>query len=668
MSRKLEEEEEVLQAVVITDSFNKRFRPLTLEKPRCLLKLLNVPLIEYTLEFLAVSGVQEIFLVCCVHAEQIKNYIKKSRWGKGSIPDIKYVVSQELYSHGDALRELDQKGLLKSDFVLVSGDIISNMNLEKALKEHKARKLTDKNSMMTMVLKEASPGHRTRSKGEEGLFVLDAKTKELLHYESLEVYPPKKKVEFDIQEIFKYHQEIEVRNNLIDCQIDICSLEVPPLFTENFDYQDIRKDFVKGILESEILTKTFYAHILTGEYAARVRSTQMYDSVSRDIMARWTFPIVPDSNILGNTTYVCSRPNIYKEKHSLKLARSAVLEHHVTIGRSTEIGDNSKIKNSVIGKGCIIGANVIIDGSYIWDNVVIGDNCRVFQSILADKTHVLNNVHVSKGCILSSKVVVGPDVVIPEHTKLFLKEFLTDENKDANIEACVASSDLIGVEGNACLWNDAFDGDEDEDIDPRNIVLGSIGYEQEMNEEEYPETSDSEISDSDFQFRSKSEIAYDEIAQVTQRALNEGLENDVAALELNTLKMSLDIKFTDLRMVVGSKLIEIIDLNNLADGSRKVIERWGGLLQKFIFSELDEVETIGFLEDHCLLESEDRAKKITLFMYVLKYLYDQDIISEEAILKWHGAPNEKSTEVKASVSTFVTWLKQAEEESDEGSD
>ena len=32
--RLIEEEEEVLQAVILADSFNKRFRPLTIRKPR----------------------------------------------------------------------------------------------------------------------------------------------------------------------------------------------------------------------------------------------------------------------------------------------------------------------------------------------------------------------------------------------------------------------------------------------------------------------------------------------------------------------------------------------------------------------------------------------------------------------------------------------------------
>lgn len=38
-----------------------------------------------------------------------------------------------------------------------------------------------------------------------------------------------------------------------DCHIDICSLDVLTLFTDNFDYQQIRRDFVRGLLSDEVL-------------------------------------------------------------------------------------------------------------------------------------------------------------------------------------------------------------------------------------------------------------------------------------------------------------------------------------------------------------------------------------------------------------------------------
>ena len=49
-----------LQAILLADSFSKSFRPVTWEKPKVLLPLVNVPMIEYTIEFLAQNGVEEV--------------------------------------------------------------------------------------------------------------------------------------------------------------------------------------------------------------------------------------------------------------------------------------------------------------------------------------------------------------------------------------------------------------------------------------------------------------------------------------------------------------------------------------------------------------------------------------------------------------------------------
>ena len=39
---------------------------------------------------------------------------------------------------------------------------------------------------------------------------------------------------------------------LQDCYIDICSPEVLSLFTDNFDYQHLRRHFVKGLLLDDV--------------------------------------------------------------------------------------------------------------------------------------------------------------------------------------------------------------------------------------------------------------------------------------------------------------------------------------------------------------------------------------------------------------------------------
>lgn len=52
--------DQALQAVLIADSFAETFRPVTFEQPKVLLPIVQVPMIGYTLEFLASNGVEEV--------------------------------------------------------------------------------------------------------------------------------------------------------------------------------------------------------------------------------------------------------------------------------------------------------------------------------------------------------------------------------------------------------------------------------------------------------------------------------------------------------------------------------------------------------------------------------------------------------------------------------
>lgn len=152
------------------------------------------------------------------------------------------------------------------------------MDLSSAIEAHKARKEADKNAIMTMVLKQGTQSSKSCSSGDESLFIMNTNTNEIVYYHGLDGRHSKTRFSLDL-DVFDKNEELEARIDLLDCRIDICSIEVPALFTENFDYQDIRKDFVRGILESDLLGKTIYAHILTDKYAARVTCPYVYDLV-----------------------------------------------------------------------------------------------------------------------------------------------------------------------------------------------------------------------------------------------------------------------------------------------------------------------------------------------------------------------------------------------------
>ncbi len=162
----------------------QRFRPITVERPKVLLPLVNVPMIEYTLEWLAMNKVEEVglhesrashvarrqlpmqaYVFCCAHADQIKKYLSESKWGDGGKGvrqmRVSTIVSTICSSAGEALRIIDQRDIIKSDFVLVSGDTVSNMNLAPVLEAHKARRAADKNAIMTMVRLPSGRGKRS---------------------------------------------------------------------------------------------------------------------------------------------------------------------------------------------------------------------------------------------------------------------------------------------------------------------------------------------------------------------------------------------------------------------------------------------------------------------------------------------------------------------------
>ena len=60
---------------------------------QCLLPLANTPIIEYTLEFLASSGVQDVFLYTGAHADQVEDYIK---YFPSSMPRVGDSLTQPL--------------------------------------------------------------------------------------------------------------------------------------------------------------------------------------------------------------------------------------------------------------------------------------------------------------------------------------------------------------------------------------------------------------------------------------------------------------------------------------------------------------------------------------------------------------------------------------------
>lgn len=707
--------DEQLQAIVLSDSYETRFMPLAMEKPRCLLPLANTPLIEYTLEFLATAGVSEVYVICSSHAKQVEKYLKSSKWNQPTSPfSLSTIASPGSHSVGDVMRELDNKGLIRSDFLLISGDIVCNFDFSKILEAHKARKNKDRNAIMTMVLRESTALHRSRQRNDPGVFILDEESGRCLRYEQAKTtrgHGGGSSLLLD-EEILTAHSSVSFRNDLIDCHIDICAPDVPALFQENFDYDDMRVDFVRGILTSDILGKTIYTHVIKDKYASRVQSQQTYDSVSKDVVSRYAYPIAPDYNFLDDQCYSYQHGHIYKE-NEVVLAQSCIIERSTVIGTKTFIGSDTRISGTVIGRRCRIGDNVSLKSSYIWDNVTIEDGVTIDRAIVADGAVIKAGATILPGSIISFGVVVGTGVTIGPNVKVTTKAYDNyDPEEDAEdavnsddergpVAISASDPEVVGPDGIGIVYKEDEEGEGD-NVDIDGLVysmsladISSAHADSDVDDEAVVESGHSLHSTSNSRKKghrrtlSRSSATYSdtldgsddeetflsEAMASIERSINENHTQEVAMLELKTLKMTMNASYEEVREATMAALVAHItkqvneDSQDVKTATKRLFSAYTPMISKQIFENEEQVDLLHRLQGQCAR----RPLGPKIFLWAVMELYDSDILEEDYITEWWEDDESDSTKSLASVkhglAPWYEWLKNAEEEdSDSDSD
>lgn len=204
----------------------------------------------------------------------LQEYIANSKWP--STITVRCITSTACSSAGDALREIDSMGVIRSDpFILISGDVISNMNLKNAIAFHKERRKMDPNAIITVSLKTVqrkgagaraligiSPMHLINCfdivRIDDLVVGIDRNTSQLLLFDDSF---KRDSVKIPL-EIMKEHSGIIFRTDLLDCHVDICSPELMIQFSDNFDYHDMRKDFIRGEVQNFELGSHIYSYII----------------------------------------------------------------------------------------------------------------------------------------------------------------------------------------------------------------------------------------------------------------------------------------------------------------------------------------------------------------------------------------------------------------------
>lgn len=203
--------------------------------------------------------------------------------------------------------------------------------------------------------------------------------------------------------------------------------------------------------------KNIYTYVAKDGYAARVQDTKSYDAISKDILSRWTFPLVPDNNHPSSHAYEHRRGNKYFPRdntvvlsryvvmspdcRSLTNPRTCTVGTNTLIGSHSQIFDNAVITSSVIGRRCKIHPRAKITNSYIFDDTTIEADCIITNSIVGSMVHVKEGTVVEKGCSIADEVIVGPKGVLKQFERVSKRiekpsaaSGADDEDEDSELE------------------------------------------------------------------------------------------------------------------------------------------------------------------------------------------------------------------------------------------
>ncbi len=564
------------------------------------------------------------------------------------------------------MRDLDSRDLITGDFLLVSGDVVSNMSIERALAAHRGRREKNKDAIMTMVLREAGAGHRTKSKGSRPVFVIDPIAERCLYYEELGTRRGRSRYITLDPDLLTSNAEIDIRHDLIDCRIDICTLDVLAQWSDNFDFQSLRKSFLHGVLKDyETYGKTIHTYIVTDQYAARVKSLRAYNAISKDIMGRWAYPLCPDSNLVPDQSYRFGRGKVYQES-AIVSGRASIRKS--VVGSHTSFGEDSIVIGSTIGRRCKIGRNVVIEGAYIWDDVTVGDGSIIREAVIANDTTIGSNCTVESGALISFGVHL-PDHIgismnrkITRHQEIFFDNRVDPEDSDAS---SVASSRLIYRHPSASSSVSSISTltSSEDDLGPVRDSSRRSSFRSDP--------SDDATESRDFHLEATASVL---------DGLQKGDPADTIILELNGYRMSTNASQHEVRKAVVAAFMRRVSNLSASDkpssisareAIKEVFGKYKGLVERTIFDkDVDEkVDQVDFL----LLLQKDvlgRPNGDQLLLFTTKEVYDTDIIEEDGVLQWWD--NERSAEgamrtVRNLTEPFITHLREADED-DESED
>ena len=629
---------DITRAVVLADDFTTNLTPMPNICPSILMPVIDIPLLDYLVETLIKSRIEELSLYCSNHVDLIKAYISQKNWSRIS---ISFIISEGCRSLGDALRDIDAKGSIRGSFILIRGDAFTNTDLATALRNHSTTHNKDKGATMTMLLRNFGSTNDSLLRKEASLVVSDKTSKKVLHYSKLRNGEKKVKLELNW---FLDHSEIEINTCFMDTHVYLCSPSVLPLFADNFDFQTM-EDFIRGVLMNEEIlnSRIYWQQLNSDDYSLPIVSWNAYHTLTRDILNRHSYPLTPNA-IPFLKTFIYMPRSTYKHRNAT-LAKGCRLEEDSVLCQNSALGNDTSVTRSVIGHNCLVGCNVTIKNSYILSNTKIENNCIITNSVVFPNCIIKEGAKIN-GCILH------PGTSIDNPT-----EYTDSIVESKHNKICIRQMSEIDMDNEFEFFKD-YD------------TIECDNYSTDITSSEEASECNSPIPDDTNMFLS-------EVIDSLLRGFQDKLNCDNLILEINSSRYAYNVSMSEVTYNV-IKAILSLPLHYLSEMKETVsnlnYQKTLKVMVTYFHPILVNYVKTEDAQDDCLRAIEEVASTtdelLPFLQHLLHLLYDKDIVSEEKILEWYNDKNMdefENNKVRAAIQPFIKWLEEAEEDSS-GSD
>lgn len=361
-----------MKGVILAGGFGTRLRPLTVNIPKPMVPVMNIPILEHIINLLKKNGLTKIIINLFYQPEIISDYFKD---GTNFGVQIKYVKADRDLGTAGCIT-LAKDTIKDSDFLVISGDVLTNFNLKEAIDFHNKNK-----SLATIVLTKSTDPLRY------GIVITenDGMVKKLLEKPSWG----------------------EVFSDTINTGIYVFSSKIFDFIPQQTEY-----DFAKNLFPDLLSKKERLFGFVGRGYWKDIGTLSEYRQVHEDILNGDI-----DCEIKGERKGTIGR-DVWVGKN-VKIHPNAKLKDSVVIGNNVTIEDGVEIANSVIGDDCYIDSGAKIIRSILWNKNVIEKEVDIKECVIGSENKVRWKSYIGVGAVVSDNCFIGKESIIKPEVKLW---------------------------------------------------------------------------------------------------------------------------------------------------------------------------------------------------------------------------------------------------------